>query len=128
MQIKHINNGALAKNAVGTQTQELMVLPSSGRACSCSQGPVKNDSFLAHDKHQVLRSKEAALNLGICTRQLGKLTSTGEVPSYKIGRSRLYREEDLVQYKQDLVDKESRSHLRTKKIRSNFCLVFTRAA
>jgi len=128
MNIKHIKNGALAKNAVETQTQELMVLPSPGRAYSSSQGPVKNESFTAQCEQSALNCEEAAKFLGIKEGKLNKLARSGEVLSYKIGSRRIYRREDLVQYQQELVDKESRSHLRTKKIRSNFCLVFTRAA
>lgn len=58
---------------------------------------LSNESSLKNEENEWLRSKEAAIYLGISEAVLRNMTSNGSIPYYKLGRLNRYRRVELKQ-------------------------------
>jgi len=56
----------------------------------------KKDLPEAHDHPEFINSKMAAKWLGISARSLQRYVQTGLLPSYKLGKHRLFRQKELL--------------------------------
>jgi hypothetical protein len=65
-------------------------------------------SLLLTNKLNAMNVVETAKFLGIGVRKLGEITVTGDVPSYKIGRRRLYPAQGLIEWQNEQVEIERR--------------------
>lgn len=71
-------------------------------------------SLLLTNKFNAMNVVETAKFLGIGVRKLSEITITGDVPSYKIGRRRLYPAQGLIEWQNEQVEIERRKIFRYK--------------
>ena len=63
-------------------------------------------SLLITNKLNAMDAVATAKFLGICVMKLIEITISGDVPSYKIGRRRLYPPQGLIEWKNEQVEIE----------------------
>ena len=73
----------------------LSMRASLSSTCDVSSHPVQNNENISSFSNGFVRVNEAARFLGISIGRLRNLTSNGDVPFYKLGRSVLYRLHEL---------------------------------
>ena len=80
---------------------------------------IKNSTELPLDqdwlwKHGAMNAKQVAMFLGISIRALFVLTVSGDIPSYRIGRRRLYKSNLIIEWQEEQVRIEHRKIFRYK--------------
>jgi len=71
-------------------------------------------SLLLTNKLNAMDAVATAKFLGICVRKLSEITISGDVPSYKIGRRRLYPPQGLIEWQNEQVEIERKKISRYK--------------
>lgn len=66
--------------------------------CAASQCPKRKESepAISMQAHEFIDAKAAAIWLGIPLRSFHQYVKKGELPSYKLGRHRLFRRKELL--------------------------------